>query len=720
MVFNKTVYMFRNLIFCLALISVIACGSKPRVQIEEGGVQLKPTLQHEVIAKEVVNLLENYSYKKVPASDSLSHIVFDNLIKTVDQGKTYLLQSDVDELQQYRNIISQDMKKGDLSAAFHIFNVYTERYLSCMEYALSQVDVAHDFTIDETYTNYREKLDWFANEEELKDQWRRRVKFDLLSLRLASTDAEAEEEKHKETLKKRYNNLLAQAKKTNSNDAFQLIMSAYTDAVDPHTTYYNPSFAQAFNEGMSNTFQGIGARLQMENDMVTIKEIIAGGPAFRDKSLQMDDRIIGVAQGEGEFEDIIGWRLDAAVTKIKGPKGTVVRLKIIPAGQDIAAQPVIVSLTRDKIVLEEESAKKDIKTVVGEDGKSYRIGIITLPKFYLDFEAYRKRDPNYKSTTRDVRLILDTLNQEKVDAVVLDLRNNGGGSLQEAIELTGLFIDKGPVVQVRNVDNRIEVEDDKASGAKWTGPFGVIINRFSASASEIFAGAIQDYGRGIVLGSTTYGKGTVQSAVDMSRFISPTNRLLLKAAGGTGEDIPVGAPEFGQINITMGKFYRITGSSTQHKGVSADVSFPTQYTAEKFGESSEPAALPWDQIERAPFQRLVDLGETTQLLNALHQARMKKSAEYNFLLEDIQEFIKTDSIPKAPLNQAKLKKERDEQKVKSRERVNKVLALHGKPLWKDGEPQPKLDFDFILDESLRVMADFIPMNQITAIALNSQ
>ena len=715
--FNKTVYMVRNLIFCLALISVVACGSKPRVQIEEGGIQLKPTLQHEVIAKEVVNLLENYSYKKVQASDSLSNIVFDNLLKAVDRGRTYLLQTDLDNFHQYRNIISQDMKGGDLSAAFYIFNVYTQRYLSCIEYALTQVDVGHDFSLDESYTNFREKLPWFANEDELKDQWRKRVKFDLLSLRLASSDQKASEEKNKETLRKRYNNLLSQAKKTNSNDAFQLIMSAYTDAIDPHTTYYNPSFAQAFNEGMSNTLEGIGARLQMENEMVTIKEIIAGGPAFRDKTLKIDDRIIGVAQGDGEFEDIIGWRLDAAVAKIKGPKGTVVRLKILPAGQDIAAQPVIVSLTRDKIVIEEESAKKAVKTVKGEDGKTYRIGVITLPKFYIDFEAYRKRDPNYKSTTRDIRLILDTLNQEKVDAIVLDLRNNGGGSLQEAIELTGLFIDQGPVVQVRNVDNRVEIEKDKDKGAKWTGPFAVIINRFSASASEIFAGAIQDYGRGIVLGSTTYGKGTVQSAVDMSRFISPTNRLLLKAAGGQDTDVPIGAPQFGQINITMGKFYRITGSSTQHKGVSADISFPSQYTAEKFGESSEPAALPWDQIDSAPFQPLADLNAAKKTLKNLHEARMQKSPEYKYLLEDIQEFNKSDSIPQATLHESKLKEERDANKLKNRERVNKVLALHGLPLWKEGEPQPKMDFDFILDESLRVVADFIPMNRPIEMAL---
>ncbi|HMR19678.1 MAG TPA: carboxy terminal-processing peptidase [Sphingobacterium sp.] len=703
--------MFKNLIFCLALISVVACGSKPRVAIEEGGIQLKPTAQHEVIAKEVVNLLENHSYKKVNASDSLSNIVFDNLLKSVDRGKTYLLQSDIDEFQQYRNTVSQDMKKGDLSVPFYIFNVYSERYLQCMEHALTQIDAKHDFTIDESYTNFREKLDWFQSEEELKDQWRKRVKFDLLSLRLASVDNEADEEKHKETLKKRYNNLISQAKKTNANDAFQLIMSAYTDAIDPHTTYYNPSFAQAFNEGMSNTLEGIGARLQMENEMVTIKEVIAGGPAFKDNTLKIDDRIIGVAQGEhGEFEDIIGWRLDAAVAKIKGPKGTVVRLKILPAGQEISAQPVIVSLTRDKIVIEEESAKKAIKTVKGEDGKDYRVGVITLPKFYIDFEAYRKRDPNYKSTTRDIRLILDTLNQENVDAVVLDLRNNGGGSLQEAIELTGLFIEQGPVVQVRNTNNRVEVERDKSSTVKWTGPFGVIINRFSASASEIFAGAIQDYGRGVILGSTTFGKGTVQSAVDMSRFISPTNRLLLKAAGGKDEDTPAGAPEFGQINITMGKFYRITGSSTQHKGVSADITFPSQYTAEKFGESSEPAALPWDQIQSTDFKKIADLAPTTKILKELHEARMTRSPEYQFLLEDIQEFNKIDSIPEVSLNQEKLKKERDDSKAKNRERINKVLEIHKMPLWKEGEPQPKVDFDFILDESLRIIADYIPMS----------
>ncbi len=701
--------MFKNVVFGLALISVVACGSKPRVNLEEGALELKPSAQHQVIASEVANLLENYSYKKVPMTDSLSRIVFENLLKSMDQYRNYLLQSDVDDFKKFENTISQDFKKGDLSAPFFIFNVYSKRYLEAMEFALTQVDVDHDFSKKENYVAFREKLPYFKTDAELKDQWRKRVKYDLLNLRLTSTDKDSVDvTKHKETLRKRYENIISQAKKTNSNDAFQLIMTSLTDAVDPHTTYYNPSFAQAFNEGMSNTFEGIGARLQMENEMVTIKEVIAGGPAFKDKSLNVDDRIIGVAQGDGEFDDIIGWRLDAAVAKIKGPKGTTVRLKIIPAGQELSAQPKIVSLKREKIVVAEESAQKEIKQVKGEDGKTYKIGLIKLPKFYIDFEAFRKRDPDYKSTTRDVRLILDTLRQEKVDAVVLDLRSNGGGSLQEAIELTGLFIDKGPVVQVRDVRNRVEVDSDEEAGVAWDGPFGVLINRFSASASEIFAGAIQDYGRGVILGSQSYGKGTVQSAIDMSRFISATNKLLLKAKGEDKDpNTPNGAPEFGQINITMGKFYRVTGSSTQHKGVTPDVVFPTQYTAEKFGESSEPAALPWDQIKASNFTRVADLKSVTEKLNGIHQARMKKSPEYQYLLEDIEEFKKSDSIQEISLNEVDLQKERDKAKAKNRARINKGLELRGLPLWKEGEPQPKIEFDFVLDESLNVMSDLI-------------
>lgn len=705
--------MFKQLLVSLVLVSVLACGSKPRVSLNQEET-LKPSAQHEVIAKEVANILENISYKKVAMGDSLSDIVYNNLLKSVDMGKVYLLQSDIDDFEQFRTTISQDFKEGDLSAPFYMFNQYAKRYIESMEYALSQVDADHDFSIEEDYINNREKLGWFKTQDDVNDQWRKRVKYDLLNLKLIGSDTTSME-KHKEVLRSRYKNLISQAKKIDSNEVFQVVMGSLTDAVDPHTTYYNPFFAQAFNESMSNTLEGIGAQLMMENETVKITDIIAGGPAFKDKRLKINDRIIGVAQGNGEFEDIIGWRLDAAVSKIKGPKGTVVRLRVIPAGQDLTAQPKIVELTRDKIVLAEGSAKYEIKDVKGDDGANYKVGVISLPKFYIDFEALRRRDPNYKSATRDIRYILDTLKQKDVQAVVLDLRNNGGGSLQEAIELTGLFIDQGPVVQVKDVRNRVEINSDREPGVSWDGPLGVMVNRFSASASEIFAGAIQDYGRGVILGSTTFGKGTVQSALDMSRFISTTSRLLLKASDASeskkNENIPAGAPEFGQINVTMGMYYRVSGSSTQHRGVEADVSFPSQFSADKFGESSEPAALPWDSIKAAPFKPVADLNAINKSLNEKHQKRIEKSPAYGFLLEDIKKFNEEDSIPKVSLNETKLKAERDQFKKDNRTRVNQQLKYMGLPLWEEGKPQPQHEFDFILDESLTVMTDYIRLNK---------
>lgn len=714
--------MVRNFLFFLSFVSIIACGSKPRVDLgDEKEGSISPSVQHTVIAKEVASILESYSYKKVSMSDSISSIVFDNLINALDPRKVYLLKEDVEEMEKFRNHISQDFKSGDLSAPFFMFNLYKKRYLESMNHALEELEKDVEFDSDEYFISNREKLDWFNTDEELKDQWRKRIKYDLLNLKLAkegSSDIDEEEEENpeenkeekgdpREVLRKRYKNLISQAEKYNANDAFQIIMSSFTDAVDPHTTYYNPSFAQAFNESMSNTFEGIGARLMIDNEMVTINEIIPGGPAFKDKSLEIGDRIIGVAQDKGSFEDIIGWRLDAAVAKIKGPKGTIVRLKILPVGQEIGAEPKIVSLKREQIVLEEESAQKEIKMVKNANGKEYKIGIIKLPKFYIDFNALRRNDPNYKSTTRDVNLILDTLKQENVDAVVIDLRNNGGGSLQESISLTGLFTGKGPVVQVKDIKDRVDVENNETTDIAWDGPLGVLVNRFSASASEIFAGAIQDYGRGIIFGSQSFGKGTVQNAVDMGRFISPSSKLLMKAAGIKDPDTPSGAPEYGQINITMGKFYRVTGSSTQHKGVSADISFPSQFSAEKFGESSEPSALPWDQIKSASFEKKEDLSKLIEKIKVNHEENMKTSAEYKFLLEDIERFDNSDTTTLIPLNAKKLKAERDENSKKNRERINKILAAHNQPLWKEGEARPKMDFDLVLDESLNLMTIYI-------------
>lgn len=707
--------MLKKVLFALFVVAVVACGSKPRVNLDVEEGSLKPTAQHAVIAKDVVGLFESVSYKKVPLSDSISSIIFTNMVEAIDNGKNYLMQSDIDGFERYRKTLGRDFRAGDLSAAYQMFNIYMKRYVSRLEYALTQIDAEHDFSVDETYVYNRENEHWFTDEEEADEQWRKRVKYDLLNLRLSNTGDDSVEATNKETLKTRYEYLISVAKQTDTNEAFQVIMGALTDAIDPHTSYFNPYFAQRFNEEMANTFEGIGARLTMENEMVRVAEVIVGGPVYKERALQIDDRIIGVAQGkDGEFENIIGWKLDNAVSKIKGPKGTVVRLKIIPAGEELTAEPKIVSLTREKIVIEEESAKREIKEVIGDDGNTYRVGIIRLPKFYIDFEAYRANDPNYKSTTRDVRLLLDSLKQENVDAVLMDLRFNGGGSLQESIELTGLFIDNGPVVQVRDTRNRIEVSSDKSSGVAWDGPLGVLINRFSASASEIFAAAIQDYGRGIVLGSQSFGKGTVQSAIDMGRVISPTDRLLLKAKADEANSFPVGAPQFGQINITMAKFYRITGSSTQHKGVTPDIVFPSIYLADKYGESSEPSALPWDQINATDFSPVADLSPVIAALDEKHQLRMEASPSYHFLLEDIDLMNQREAETSVTLREDKLKKEREDSRAKNKERAATIHALRsGAPL----EPTAAAtggntdEFDFILDESLEVLSDYVALTK---------
>lgn len=699
----------RAAIVMFAVVAFAACGSKPRVNLEGDWVMLRPTAQHSVIAKDVVGLFESVSYKKVPLNDSISSLIYDNLIASLDEGRNYLMQEDIDLFEQYRYKLGGDFKSGDLSAVYHIYNVFMKRNLERLEYALTQVDEPHDFTKDEVYEYNRKNRHWFANEEEANDQWRRRVKYDLLNLKLSNTSgADSIDQKNLETIRTRYNNLISQTKKMDSNEAFQIIMGALTGAIDPHTSYFNPYFAQQFNEGMANTFEGIGARLTMENEVVKIAEVIPGGPVFRDKSLSIDDRIIAVGQGkDGEFEDIIGWRLDNAVSKIKGPKGTVVRLKVIPAGQELSAEPRIVSITRERIVVEDESAQKRIEEVTGTDGKTYRVGIISIPKFYIDFDAYRNRDPNYKSTTRDVRLILDTLKQENVDAVLVDLRFNGGGSLQESIELTGLFIEEGPVVQVRDTRNQIEVNSDTDSEVAWDGPLAVLINRFSASASEIFAGAIQDYGRGIILGTQTYGKGTVQSAIDMSRVISPTDRLLLKARA-ENSNIPAGAPIFGQINITMAKFYRITGSSTQHKGVIPDIAFPSIYASDKYGESSEPSALPWDQIKPTNFQPVQDLSAINAKLETIHQERMQASPEYKFILEDIELVEQRESETSVTLHIDKLREEREANRKRSRDRINESRAFRGLGEVPAGANDDD-EYDFMIDETLKVVADYLTM-----------
>ena len=701
--------MLKRTLLGLFIVAALACSADPRVRVEvAGSLNLKPDAQQKVVTRELVGLIENYHYKQVALNDSISSIIYDKYIKALDEGRNYFLDSDIKDFSQYRFTFDDDLKEGDLSVPFYIFNVYQKRYAERLKFALEQTKRNFDFNQDEPYTYDREKLPWFASEEEANALWSRKVKYDLLNLKMAGTEMA----KNVETLQKRYENLLTQSAKTNNQDVYQLLMNAFTESIDPHTNYFVPTRAQEFNEEMARTYEGIGARLQTENEVVKVNEIIPGGPAFKAKTLNVNDRIVAVAQGkEGEFVDVIGWRIDNTVSKIKGPKGTLVRLKVIPAGQELSSKPVIVEFVRDKIVLEDQSAKKSIKTVTS-GGKSYQIGVIEIPAFYADFAAYRAGDPNYKSTTRDVKLLLDTLKAQKVDGVIIDLRSNGGGSLMEAIELTGLFIKTGPVVQVKD-RSRIEINEDEDPEIAYAGPLGVLVDRFSASASEIFAGAIQDYGRGIVMGTQTYGKGTVQQSIDVSRLISPTDRVMLmtKAQEENGKNGSVSrqnAPQFGQVNLTMAKFYRVNGSSTQHKGVMPDIQFPMIYPADKYGESSEPSALPWDVIRPSKYALVANLNGLKLKLQKQHEQRMKSSVEYSYLLEDIKEFRKREAENSVSTSESKLKLERENQEAKSLERENKRRLARGLSPIKKGEVKPKDDYDFIEEESLKIMADFIP------------
>jgi carboxyl-terminal processing protease len=705
--------MLRRILLVTFTAAVLACSAAPKPQqLVDGIANIKPDEQQSLVAKEVVTLIENYNYKKIQLNDSISSLILDRYIKALDPSKYYFLASDIKEFEQFRNSLDDDLRNGDLSAPFYIFNVYLKRYNEWIAFSLQNVKTKFDFNSNDKYVYDREKLPWAVTRAALNEIWQKRLKYEMINLQIAGTS----EAKNIETLTKRYQNQKSQVAKVNNQDVFQTLMDAFTESIDPHTNYFNPTNATAFNEDMARSFDGIGARLMVENEVVKISEIIPGGPAFKSKQLNAGDRIVGVAQGNGEFEDIIGWRIDNSVSKIKGPRGTTVRLKVIPAGQDLSSKPVIIALVREKIVMEEQSAKKTVKTIQS-NGKAYKVGIITVPAFYADFKAASAGDPNYKSTTRDVRLLIDSLkNRDKVDAIMMDLRSNGGGSLVEAIDLTGLFIDRGPVVQVRDLKGRIDVSQDTNPGVAWDGPFGVMVDRLSASASEIFAGAIQDYGRGIIMGTQTYGKGTVQSSIDLNKLLNPSMlqrlaSLINKTAVVKGE-APKEAPQLGQINLTMAKFYRVNGSSTQHKGVMPDIVFPSIYPLDKIGEDTEASALPWDVIPRSNFNPVADLSPLkTELVNR-HKARMDKSVDYKQLVEDIADMQNRDKETSIVLNQAKLKAERDSLETKSLERTNLIRTSRGLAPLKKGEKLKKEEtYDFIEDESLKVIVDMIEMKK---------
>ena len=635
-------------------------------------------------AKVITYILDNNHYRKIDLDDSLSSVILDSYVKSLDNNKQYFTSADLQKFEQYRDKMDDLIRAENIEVAYLIYNSFRKRFDERIKYVMDNlIKQDFDYTVEEYYESDRDKEDWAKTDTELNEVWRKIIKSQALSLRLTGKPQEEIEK----MLRERYARLSKSVTQFNSEDVFSLYMNAVTEAYDPHTNYLSPKAADLFKQQMSLSLEGIGARLQTENDYTRVAEIITGGPAQKSDLIHVNDRIVGVGQGaSGEVVDVIGWRIDEVVKLIKGPKGTTVRLQLLPAQTGVNGPPKVITLVRDKIKLEDQQAQKSL-IHYQKGGKDLKLGVITLPNFYMDFDAYQKGDPNYTSTTRDVQKLVKELQTESIDGLVLDLRNNGGGSLTEAIDLTGLFIKSGPVVQVKNSANKIETLTDDNPSLVYNGPLVVLTNRFSASASEIFAGAIQDYNRGVVVGESTYGKGTVQTVINLNRFINDPNNKV------------------GELKITFQKFYRVTGSSTQHKGVTPDIQLPTALSPEQFGESSSPNALPWDEIRGTLYQKtpLVNNRVITNLTKS-YQDRLKTDASLQRFVSETEETSKSFRETKISLNEAARKKEIEE--AEKKKAANDKLGT--KIVGKEGTTVDLMDMeDEYLREGLFVLGDLI-------------
>jgi carboxyl-terminal processing protease len=637
-------------------------------------------------AQTIIAILNNNHYSKIKFNDSLSSAILDQYVQSLDGSKSFFLKSDIQSFEKYRTSLDDLTQLANVDPAYEIYKVFHKRFDQRINYILTKlVKEQFDFTIDEEYETNREKEPWAANEAELNDIWRKNIKNQALSLKLSGKKPE----EITKVLAERYERMNKAMRQFNSEDVFNIYMNTITEAYDPHTSYFSPKAAEKFKEQMTLSLEGIGARLQTDNDYTKIAEIIPGGPADKSSILKANDRIIGVAQGlDGDMVDVIGWRIDDVVKLIKGPKGTTVRLSYLPGETGLTGAAKEITLVREKIKLEDQKAKKEI-IPYKQGAKDLKMGVITIPSFYMDWDAYQKGDPDYTSTSGDVKKLIKELQADKVDGLIIDLRNNGGGSLMEAIDLTGIFIKNGPVVQVKNSANRVEVVKDDDPSVLFTGPLVVVTNRFSASASEIFAGAIQDYNRGVVVGESTYGKGTVQTVVDLKRFIQP-------AAG----------EEVGELKITFQKFYRVTGSSTQHKGVTPDVKLPSPFKEEEYGESANPSALPWDEIRSTLYEKTPIVNkQTVATLNRSYQDRVKNDVQLNKFISDTNEVRRNMNETKVSLNEAKRKQEMEEAE---RKRANTSLGtkLGDKETGNVAAPGLKLDDEY-LRESVLILSELI-------------
>ena len=685
---------FRNWGIFALLAGLLAVPLQATTIDAENAEPLQPDVRHERIGELVTQFVQKSHYRHVAVNDDLSTDVLDRYIESLDRNRMYLLQSDIDFFEQYRYEIDNMVRNESLEPIFDMFSVYRTRVRERFEYALTQLETEPDLSIDEEYQFDRTEEPWLTSTEELDELWRKRVKNDVLNMAL--TDKPWEETR--EVLEKRYTRFLKRMDQINSDDVFETFMNAFAHTLDPHSSYLSPRNADEYRIQMSLSYFGIGASLQTEDDYVHIVSIIPGGPASIDGTLQPEDKIIGVAQGDdGAIVDVIGWRLDEVVDLIRGPADTVVRLQIIPAGALPGDSQQVISLTRGKVKLEEQAAKSEI-IKIPRDGREWSVGVIEVPSFYRDVRAQGDGEKDFTSTTQDVRRLIAELEEEGIDGLIIDLRNNGGGHLTEATALSGLFIDNGPVVQLRNSNGRISRLDDPdpVPRVAYNGPLAVLVNRFSASASEIFAAAIQDYRRGVIIGQETFGKGTVQNLYSLDQYLKPE-----------------GDKGYGQLTLTIGKYYRVTGESTQHRGVNPDINLPSPIDAEEIGESVRETALPWDTIQTTRFSAGKPLDNTIQSLTASHSERAKDDPNFQYLMQYIEDDRENRSQKTVSLSIEARRTEREENRQRSLDLENeRRVALGLEPIESledvDTDDRP----DVQLDQAADIVTDLAVMREI--------
>jgi carboxyl-terminal processing protease len=647
------------------------------------GHALAPASAQSDTLKEIIEVIEDRHYASRRYDDGLSAQHFTAYLDALDPQRMFFDADDIDLFSQWRLALDNAGRAGDLAPAFTMFNKYHDELkdrLTGILGTLPETIESFDYEVEEYLDIDRSAMPWAQNDAELDERWRKRIKNQALSLLLA----EKSPEEIPETLERRYESQLKRLAQSNAQDVFQIYANTLAEQYDPHTNYFSPRRAENFDINMSLSFEGIGAILQIDDEYAKVTRLVPAGPADKQGGLRPSDLIMGVGQGEsGPIEDVIGWRLDEIVDLIRGPRDTTVRLEVIP-DKGKSDQRRVVPIRRNEVKLEEQAAQKEIIEFTDEDGQAHRVGVIDIPAFYIDFEAYRQGDKFYRSTTRDVKKLVDELVSDGVEGIVIDLRDNGGGSLQEANQLTGLFIEYGPTVQIRSAESRVWRDGKRRRSQYYEGPLAVMINRLSASASEIFAGAIQDYGRGIIVGEQSFGKGTVQSLVPLQE---------------------------GQLKITESKFYRVSGGSTQHRGVVPDINYPSLFDPEKIGESALDNALAWDQIAPTRFNRYNNYDTIIPTLASLHNARAANDPDYQFLQDQVDLAQGARAISVLPLQQSGRIAMRDEQEALA-------LAIENKRRLSKGlEPLEALDTDEDVAESTPIASNeetALPHNGIEA------